>query len=70
MRPYDHLDELAPEQRFQKIAALFATGLRRLHPRTPFPNDLWQQSAANNLPELSLNCLEFHGETRLSGRAG
>lgn len=70
MRPHDHLDELTPEQRFQKISALLAIGLRRLRPRTPFPDDIAPQSAVRNPPKLSLNCLELSDETRLSGHAG
>ena len=34
MRPHEHTDELTPEQRFQRIAALLAAGLRRLRPRS------------------------------------
>ncbi|HEY7423340.1 MAG TPA: hypothetical protein VH682_03780 [Gemmataceae bacterium] len=64
MRPHDHADDLTPEQRFQRIAALLAVGLRRLRPRSTPPSDL------KNLPELSPNGLELGGEMRLSGHAG
>ncbi len=64
MRPHEHADDLTPEQRFQRIAALLATGLRRLRPRSAFLAD------SKNPLELSLNGLELRGEMRLSGHAG
>jgi hypothetical protein len=64
MRPHDHSDDLTPDQRFQHIAALLATGLRRLRPRSVSP------IGPKNIPEFSLNCLELPDETRLSGHVG
>ena len=64
MRPHDHPDELTPEQRFQHVAALLATGLRRLRPNPAFPD------GPKNPPDLSPNGLELPGETRLSGHTG
>lgn len=55
---------LSPDQRVQGIAALLATGLRRLLIRSASPPH------PKKLPELSPNCLEFSAETRLSGHAG
>jgi len=70
MRQRDSCGDLSNEQRFQQIATLLATGLRRLRPRTPLSADPGQQEAAEKLPELSQNRLEFSAETRLSGHAG
>ena len=70
MRPHDSSDDLTPEQRFQHIAALLATGLRRLRPRAALPAHPAEQTAAENPPESSPDCLEFSAETRLSGQAG
>jgi hypothetical protein len=64
MRPHEPDDDLNPEQRFQRIDALLATGLRRLRPRSTPPID------PKIPPELSLNDLELASETRLSGQAG
>jgi hypothetical protein len=64
MRSHDHTDDFTPDQRFLRIAAVLAAGLRRLRPRSAPP------SSPKNLPELSLNCLELPDETRLSGHAG
>jgi hypothetical protein len=70
MRPYHHADDLNPEQRFQRIVALLATGLRRLRPRRALAADPTEQAPSKNPPKLSPDCLAFHGETRLSGHAG
>jgi len=70
MRPHDPSDDLTEDLRFQHIATLLAIGLRRLRPFTPHSIDPVQQEAAENLPELSQNRLEFSAETRLSGHAG
>jgi hypothetical protein len=71
MRPHDPPDDLTPDQRFQYIAALLAAGLRRLRPRAGDPAaDGSTIVLPNNLPELSLNCLELPGQTRLSGHTG
>jgi hypothetical protein len=71
MRPHETYEALSDEQRFHQIAILLAIGLRRLRPRTPSSTDLCRQAAAaENLSELSPNCLEFSAETRLSGHVG
>jgi hypothetical protein len=70
MRLHDHPDDLSPEQRFQHIAALLATGLRRLRPRTALLAHPTEQTAAENSLKSSPDCLEFSAETRLSGHAG
>jgi hypothetical protein len=70
MRSHDQPDDLTPDERFQNIAILLATGLWRLRPRTPSSADFSQQAVAKKPPELSPNCLEFSAETRLSGHAG
>jgi hypothetical protein len=70
MRPLDYPDDLTPEQRFQHVAALLATGLRRLRPRTISPADLGQPDDAKNPPELSPNGLEFSAEKRLTVHTG
>jgi hypothetical protein len=70
MRPNEDADDLASEQRFQNIAALLAIGLRRLRPRTALPEHSAGQTAAENPPESSPDCLEFSAETRLSGHSG
>jgi hypothetical protein len=70
MRPHDPSEDLTDEQRFQQIATLLATGLRRLRPRTPLSADSGKQEAAKNLPKLSPNGLEFSAETRLTVQAG
>jgi hypothetical protein len=70
MRPHDHADDLSPDQRFQHVATLLATGLRRLQPRTISPAELGQPDGTKNPPELSPNGLELPGETRLSGHTG
>ena len=70
MRPHDSSDDLTPEQRFQHIAALLATGLRRLRPRNALPALSAEQLAAEKPPESSADGLEFSAETRLSGHAG
>ena len=70
MRPHDPSDDLTDEQRFQQIATLLATGLRRLRPGTPSSADPGQQEAAKNLPNLSPNGLEFSAKTRLTVQAG
>jgi hypothetical protein len=64
MRPHDPADDFTPEQRFQRIAALLAIGLRRLRPRFAPP------ATSKNPPELSPNGLELLPEKRLSGHAG
>jgi hypothetical protein len=64
MRSHEHADELTPDQRFQHVAALLATGLRRLRPNSAFPDD------PKNPPELSPNGLEFSAETRLTIQTG
>jgi len=70
MRPHDSSDDLSPEQRFQHIAALLATGLRRLRPRNALPALSAEQLAAENSLKSSPDGLEFSAETRLSGHAG
>jgi hypothetical protein len=70
MRPLDHPENLTLEQRFQHIATILATGLRRLRPRIPSPANAAEQTAAKNPPELSPNGLELSEETRLSGHMG
>lgn len=63
MQPYD-CASLSPDQRAQQIAALLATGLRRLLVRSALP------ACPKNLPDLSPNGLELPREIRLSGHAG
>ena len=70
MRPHDPSDDVTDDQRFQQIATILATGLRRLRPRTPLSADPRQQEAAKNLPKLSPNGLEFSAETRLTVQSG
>jgi hypothetical protein len=56
MRPHDPSDDLSPEQRFQQIAALLATGLRRLRPRTAFSSHSAGQTAAEKPLKTSPDC--------------
>jgi hypothetical protein len=53
MRPRDSSDDCTDDQRFQQIATLLATGLRRLCPRTPCLADLVQQEAEKNTKIVS-----------------
>ena len=70
MRPHDPTDDLTPDERFQHIAALLATGLRRLRPRAASIANVAEQSVAKKPPELSPDSLAFSTETRLSVHTG
>jgi hypothetical protein len=58
---------LSPEERALEVARILAAGLPRLSEKPPSSVDPGENPSPKKPPELSLNCLELPGETRLNG---
>jgi hypothetical protein len=57
---------LSPDERFREVAAILASGVRRLRDRAALAAEVDQK----NLPKSSPDGLEVPAETRLSVRVG
>jgi hypothetical protein len=66
----EDIDILTDDDRLREIAKLLAAGILRLRCRAALPSQPASTLDPKNLPENSLNDLEFSGDTRLSVHPG